>query len=331
MINSLVSLFPDKPDPNSKQAPPSSGFKIRTQANDLVATLSKATPHYCRCLKPNDEKSSSLFDAPRVLHQIRYLGLLDNIKVRRAGFAYRTVFHKFLHRYYLISPQTSYAAKMIWKGDDLSGCRALLSDAPFGTDQYQIGKTKVFIRTPEALFGLEDLRVNYYHNMCSRIKNAFRQWKGYKTDCSTRIKQAYKTFKTFKVQCAIIIQKCYRDYKNVAPYSDLRMKIEPYIINKKERNKLSMASVRKFFGDYLAIKQRQAIMTAMAPTINSENILFSLKSSVLVFPGILKASKLSPRFLTLSDQGFYYFFSQLFYSSNFLSFSFKSFIPCFYG
>lgn len=307
--NFLQMLFPasERPVAGSKKAPTTSGFKIRNAANDLVATLSKATPHYCRCLKPNDEKRYDMFDGPRVLHQIRYLGLLDNIKVKRAGFAYRTVFKKFLDRYFLLSPQTSYAAKLIWKGDVLSGCRAILSDCPFGSDQYQIGKTKVFIRTPESLFALEDLRVNYYHNMVSKIKYAFRTWKNHKHECSTRIKNAFKAYKVFQQQCATIIQKCYKDYKNVAPYSDLRMKVEPDLVNRKERNKLSMASVRKFYGDYLNImsSNRANLRNAMGVTFNQEKVLFTSRSMVVHHPGLLKANKLSPRFLTLTDAALY--------------------------
>lgn len=34
----------------------------------------------------------------RVKHQVEYLGLKENIRVRRAGFAYRRLFHKFLQR-----------------------------------------------------------------------------------------------------------------------------------------------------------------------------------------------------------------------------------------
>jgi len=91
------------------------------------------------------------FDKARVMHQIRYLGLLDNIKVRRAGFAYRTTFNKFMERYYLLSGRTSYAAKRIWKGDDISGSRAILEDSPVGPEEWQIGKTKVFLRHPETV------------------------------------------------------------------------------------------------------------------------------------------------------------------------------------
>lgn len=34
----------------------------------------------------------------RVKHQVEYLGLKENIRVRRAGYAYRRVFRKFLNR-----------------------------------------------------------------------------------------------------------------------------------------------------------------------------------------------------------------------------------------
>lgn len=34
----------------------------------------------------------------RTKHQVEYLGLKENIRVRRAGFAYRRLFEKFLSR-----------------------------------------------------------------------------------------------------------------------------------------------------------------------------------------------------------------------------------------
>ena len=45
--------------------------------------------HDFRCIKPNELKSPSAFDDQRVIHQISYLGLLENVRVRRAGFAFR--------------------------------------------------------------------------------------------------------------------------------------------------------------------------------------------------------------------------------------------------
>lgn len=37
---------------------------------------------------------------------MEYLGLKENIRVRRAGFAYRRLFDKFLYRYAILSSKT---------------------------------------------------------------------------------------------------------------------------------------------------------------------------------------------------------------------------------
>uniref|UniRef100_A0A8C0ISC3 Myosin IG n=1 Tax=Chelonoidis abingdonii TaxID=106734 RepID=A0A8C0ISC3_CHEAB len=65
----------------------------------LVENLASKEPYYVRCIKPNDQKSPLLFDAERCRHQVEYLGLLENVRVRRAGFAYRQPYDRFLLRY----------------------------------------------------------------------------------------------------------------------------------------------------------------------------------------------------------------------------------------
>jgi myosin-1 len=73
-------------------------------------------------IKPNDEKKPKTFDDKRVQHQVQYLGLLENVKlrkiccvffffdvffrVRRAGFAFRAEFARFVQRYKKTSAQT---------------------------------------------------------------------------------------------------------------------------------------------------------------------------------------------------------------------------------
>ena len=68
------------------------------QANDLVKSLMQCSPSYIRTIKPNETKVPRDWDQNRVKHQVEYLGLKENIRVRRAGFAYRRPFEKFLHR-----------------------------------------------------------------------------------------------------------------------------------------------------------------------------------------------------------------------------------------
>lgn len=39
------------------------------------------------------------FDEALIRHQVKYLGLMEHLRVRRAGFAYRRKFDVFLKRY----------------------------------------------------------------------------------------------------------------------------------------------------------------------------------------------------------------------------------------
>ncbi|XP_023382556.1 unconventional myosin-If-like, partial [Pteropus vampyrus] len=82
-----------------------------------------------------------------VKHQVEYLGLKENIRVRRAGFAYRRQFAKFLQRYAILTPQTWPQ----WRGDERQGVQHLLRAVNMEPDQYQMGSTKVFVKNPESV------------------------------------------------------------------------------------------------------------------------------------------------------------------------------------
>jgi len=54
----------------------------------------------------------ALLDEKIIFHQVKYLGLMENLRVRRAGFCYRRPFAVFLERYKSLCPKTW----PIWKG-----------------------------------------------------------------------------------------------------------------------------------------------------------------------------------------------------------------------
>jgi myosin I len=164
----LQTLFPDRPDPNSKKRPPTAGDRIKVflcswrfldhtdhyyqaSAGALVDNLMKAQPSYIRTIKPNQNRSSTEYDSKAILHQIKYLGLQENIRVRRAGFAYRNTFEKMVERFYLLSPATSYAGEYTWQGDAKSGCERILKDTGIAKEEWQMGVTKAFIKNPETV------------------------------------------------------------------------------------------------------------------------------------------------------------------------------------
>ncbi|XP_030353553.1 unconventional myosin-Ie isoform X1 [Strigops habroptila] len=208
----IKALFPENLQVDKKGRPTTAGSKIKKQANDLVGTLMKCTPHYIRCIKPNETKKSRDWEESRVKHQVEYLGLKENIRVRRAGYAYRRVFKKFLQRYAILTKATWPS----WKGDEKQGVLHLLQSVNMEPDQYQLGKSKVFIKAPESLFLLEEMRE--------------RKYDGY----------------------ARAIQKAWRKYVARKKYVQMREEASDLLLNKKERRRNSIN--RNFVGDYIGME-----------------------------------------------------------------------------
>ncbi|XP_075348299.1 unconventional myosin-Ig isoform X3 [Mycteria americana] len=127
-------------------------------------------PYYVRCIKPNDQKSPTLFDEERCRHQVSYLGLLENVRVRRAGFAYRQPYHRFLLRYKMTCEYTWPNHLM---ASDREATQALLEQHGF-QDDVAYGHTKVFIRTPRTLFCLEQERAQLIPIIVLLLQKAWR-------------------------------------------------------------------------------------------------------------------------------------------------------------
>jgi myosin-1 len=142
---------------------------MRKSADMLVTKLKSCIPSYVRCIKPNENKRAHDFDEKRVEHQIKYLGLLENVRVRRAGFAYRGEFERFLRRF-----KIAHKDMRRYQGDARTGCQYLMQYLGFDESQYRIGKTMIFIKEPEDLFGLEDLRERTYNHYAGRIQRWYR-------------------------------------------------------------------------------------------------------------------------------------------------------------
>ncbi|PAA88820.1 hypothetical protein BOX15_Mlig024707g2, partial [Macrostomum lignano] len=207
----IRALFPEKVQDRSR--PTTAGTKIRSQANRLVKTLMSCTPHYIRCIKPNETKKPGDFDMERVKHQVMYLGLKENINVRRAGFAYRRPFDKFLKRYAILTKETWPQ----WRGDPKEGINHLMAHVAMDRAQWQLGKTKLFIKSPESLFMLEDERQRRFDHY------------------------------------ARVIQKAFRSHNSDRAVSNLRSRARDLYHGKKERRWCSL--YRQYVGDYIGLDE----------------------------------------------------------------------------
>lgn len=155
---------------NSKKRPDTAGTQFKASLSELMEILMSKEPSYVRCIKPNDFKRARQFDERIVHHQVKYLGLMENLRVRRAGFAYRRPYEVFLQRYKSLCPATwpSYS------GTAKDGVQTLVEYLQYEENDFRMGKTKLFICFPRVLFATEDSFQIKKNELATQIQAKYR-------------------------------------------------------------------------------------------------------------------------------------------------------------
>ncbi|SCP05468.1 myosin C, putative [Plasmodium ovale] len=86
-ISSLFKKYLSRTTEKKKFTTVSSEFK--EQLNLLMDRIRDTEPHFIRCIKPNAQNLPDIFDRPSVNEQLKYGGVLQAIKVSRAGYPVR--------------------------------------------------------------------------------------------------------------------------------------------------------------------------------------------------------------------------------------------------
>lgn len=156
---------------------------FRQQLSALVDLLSATRPWYVRCIKPNLTKSPRAYDVRQVHTQLRYLGMLDIIRIRREGFPTHFTFNSFIGRFRCLllvmskssssSTSTTTASKLNLKPNSIS-VRELLNRIRIDPTLWQIGHSKVFFKA-SAADDLEERRTMLRTRMAIRLQSAWRR------------------------------------------------------------------------------------------------------------------------------------------------------------
>ncbi|XP_050358777.1 unconventional myosin-Va isoform X1 [Nymphalis io] len=144
------------------------GAQFRASLSALMGTLSATTPHYVRCIKPNDTKQAFQFDASRAVHQLRACGVLETIRISSAGFPSRWLYQDFFQRYRLLC-----RSKEIDRANIKKTCSIVLERHVKDPDKYQFGATKIFFRAGQVAF-LEKVRADLQRLYCVRVQSCVR-------------------------------------------------------------------------------------------------------------------------------------------------------------
>ncbi|KAL9706066.1 hypothetical protein quinque_009584 [Culex quinquefasciatus] len=128
----IVEIFADHPG-QSGPPPGSDDGKGRT--------LCSTSPHFVRCIIPNELKQTGLIDAHLVMHQLTCNGVLEGIRICRKGFPNRMNYPDFKQRYLILAP-----AAMSAEPEGKKAAEKCMEAVALDPDLFRIGHTKIFFR-----------------------------------------------------------------------------------------------------------------------------------------------------------------------------------------
>lgn len=128
---------------------------FRYQLQSLVDVLQSTNPWYVRCIKPNAEKLPNDYDNQMVLDQLRYLGMLDIIRIRREGYQIHLPFDEFVYRYQCLT-------KRVRNLPIEAQVQSVINDLHVPATEWQLGKTKVFLRAKVKKLKIQFIKINIH-------------------------------------------------------------------------------------------------------------------------------------------------------------------------
>lgn len=116
------------------------GWQFRESLTQLISTLHATTPHYVRCIKPNDDKIAFKWEATKIVQQLRACGVLETVRISAAGFPSRWTYDNFYARYFLLCRSHQ------MNDDERVACTHIVQNYINDEDKYRFGHTQIFFR-----------------------------------------------------------------------------------------------------------------------------------------------------------------------------------------
>ncbi|XP_062843469.1 unconventional myosin-X [Trichomycterus rosablanca] len=175
---------------SSQHRRPTVSSQFKNSLHSLMSTLCTSNPFFVRCIKPNNDKMPDHFDHSLVLNQLRYSGMLETVRIRRAGFPVRRTFQDFCSRYFVLMRGVAMC------DDPKDACHQLLCLYDSSSEEWQLGKTRVFLR--------ESLELRLEKKREEEVLRAAAIIQAYVL--GYRARRQYKRL----LQCVVVIQKNWR-------------------------------------------------------------------------------------------------------------------------
>lgn len=103
----------------------------------LCDILDGTEPHFVRCMKPNSSKMPDALNVMELRNQLTNAGMLETIRIRQQGYAFRQPHKEFFKRYLPLEPSCTTLQQLV---DFLSNTLNVHEES------WQVGTTKLFIK-----------------------------------------------------------------------------------------------------------------------------------------------------------------------------------------
>ncbi|TYI32086.1 hypothetical protein ES332_A04G033800v1 [Gossypium tomentosum] len=154
-------------------------LQFKGQLFKLMHQLESTRPHFICCIKPNSKQLPGTYEEDLVLQQLRCCGIFEVIRISRSGYPTRMTNQAFSESYLILF----LLSEPIVSQDSLSISVALLKQFNVLPQMYQIGYTKLFLRTGQ-ISALEDRRKQV-------LRGVIELNKGAKIVCGENIRRKY--------------------------------------------------------------------------------------------------------------------------------------------
>ncbi|XP_058494755.1 unconventional myosin-VIIa [Solea solea] len=188
-----------------KHVPTLSG-QFRQSLDSLMKTLTACQPYFIRCIKPNDFKKPMLFDRELCIRQLRYSGMMETIRIRKAGYPVRYTFEEFLQRFRVLLKTSACDPKTESK---VKCCECICETVLTGEGDWKTGKTKIFLKDFHDTM-LEVKRMKELEEKALLLQKVMRGFK-------------YRRAFLRKRKAALVIQKHWRGHKGRKLYKVVQL------------------------------------------------------------------------------------------------------------
>uniref|UniRef100_A0A8D3BUC9 Myosin VIIBa n=1 Tax=Scophthalmus maximus TaxID=52904 RepID=A0A8D3BUC9_SCOMX len=126
---------------NSLRRVPTLAGQFRQSLDSLMKTLTVCQPYFIRCIKPNESKKPMVSTRDLCIRQLRYSGMMETIRIRKAGYPVRYTFDEFLERYRVLLKTSVCDPKTVKKC-----CETICETVLTMEGDWKAGKTKIFLK-----------------------------------------------------------------------------------------------------------------------------------------------------------------------------------------